>query len=75
MDTVCLTGGNLLFIIGHCVCSPGGMWEIAVRCTEFCCEYKTTLRNKVLFLTIENSLHSTSLEYDSVVEESTGNMK
>lgn len=49
MDAPCLTDEILTFIIEPCVGSPGDIWEISVLCTEFCCDYKTTLRNKLYY--------------------------
>ena len=32
---------------GGCVCvGPGGIWELSILSTQFCCELKTALRNK-----------------------------
>lgn len=46
MDALCPTDGILMFVIEHCVCNRAGIWEISILGAEFCCEYKTTLRNK-----------------------------
>lgn len=69
MDALCLTDGIFLFI-ERCVCRPGGMWEIAVLCAEFCCDYKTTQRKKACFKTWR-ALYTIPCEYVSKGGEST----
>ena len=30
--------------------AKGKIWELFILCAQFCCEYKTALKNKVYFL-------------------------
>lgn len=46
-----------MLIVGEVIWGQGTIWEIAVLCTQFCWEPKTSLKNKV-YLKKENFLNA-----------------